>query len=480
MDSNPPAADSFTATSAPISLGEIAADLRLDAHEAGPVVVAPHAALATGSLAHVIWRFGLPAVASNLLMTLFGTVDAYWVGTQVGSAGLAAVSTSAFWIWMAISVAEMVSIGLTAVAARRHGEGQPARAAHAVGQSLVFSVGIGVLTAILGLLALDAMFQIMHTPPEVTELGRRYLRTYLIGAPLIFGFFAVDAAFRAAGDTRTPFLLLVTSVTATLILDPLLILGVGPFPRLGITGAAIATVATRGSAFITGLVILRRRGMIRVSGVDGAVLRAVARVGAPTALTGVLFSVIYIAMTRVTTQFGTPALGALGVGHRVESWLYMTGMGFGAAAAAVVGQNIGAGRLDRAERAGWITVAYASVPGIVMFALQLLMPNALASVFSNDAVLIAEAASYLRIVAIAQLVLTAEIVLEGALGGAGDTIPPMITSTVVTALRIPLAAWAAARWGTDGIWWVISLTAIARSFAMMAIWRAGRWRRRSV
>ena len=158
----------------------------------------------------------------------------------------------------------------------------------------------------------------------------------------------------------------------------------------------------------------------------------------------------------------------------------MTGMGFGAAAAAVVGQNIGAGRLDRAERAGWITVAYASVPGIVMFALQLLMPNALASVFSNDAVLIAEAASYLRIVAVAQLVLTAEIVLEGALGGAGDTIPPMITSTFVTALRVPLAVWAAARWGIDGIWWVISLTAIARSLAMMAIWRAGRWRRRSV
>ena len=108
-------------------------------------------------------------------------------------------------------------------------------------------------------------------------------------------------------------------MTATLILDPLLILGIGPFPELGITGAAIATVATRGSAFVAGLVILWRRGMVRVSRVDGAVLRAVARVGAPTALTGVLFSVIYIALTRVTTQFGTPALGALGVGHRVES-----------------------------------------------------------------------------------------------------------------------------------------------------------------
>ena len=189
----------------------------------------------------------------------------------------------------------------------------------------------------------------MHTPPEVTALGKRYLGTYLLGAPLIFGFFAIDAAFRAAGDTRTPFLLLLGCVIAALALDPVLILGLGPAPRLGIAGAAVATIFTRSVAFLIGIVILVRRRMVTF-GARARTLRAIVRVGLPTAVTGVVFSNIYVVLTRTTTKFGTPALAALGVGHRVESWSYMVGVGFGAAAAAIVGQNLGAGQVERAER----------------------------------------------------------------------------------------------------------------------------------
>jgi putative MATE family efflux protein len=320
----------------------------------------------------------------------------------------------------------------------------------------------------------------MHTPPEVTALGLRYLHAYLLGAPLIFGFFAVDAAFRASGNTRTPFYLLATSVAITLALDPILILGLFGAPKLGIAGAAIATVLTRGAAFLMGLVILVRRGLIRVARPRLAPILAVSRVGLPTALTGVSFSVIYVVLTRTTTQFGTPALAALGLGHRIESWLYMVGVGFGAAAAAIVGQNLGARRPDRAARAGWITMAFASTPGLVVCALMLAVPAQLAAIFTADAAVIAETATYLRIAAIAQLFVAAEVVLEGALGGAGDTVPPMLASTALTASRIPIAAWAAARWGTTGIWWTITLTAVARAVAMMALWRSGRWKRKSL
>ena len=462
----------------------IAADLSLDTHGvAAPLVVTGEyqaAALVHDPLPRTIRRVALPAVASNLLMTLFGSVDAYWVGTRVGSAGLAAVSTSVFWIWGAISLAELVSIGLTAVAARRHGERRPDRAAEAVGQALVLALVFGVTVAAVGLLVLDDLFAMMHTPPEVTALGRRYLGAYLVGAPLIFAFFAVDAAFRAAGDTRTPFVLLASSVALTLVLDPILILGLGPAPELGVAGAGVATVLTRGAAGLLGLTILVRRRMIRFGSVELPTLRAIARIGLPASATGVTFSLIYVVLTRTTTQFGTPALAALGIGHRVESWLYMIGLGGGAAAAAIVGQNLGAGRADRAERAGWLAVAYTSVPGVAMCLAAALVPEALASLFTDDPLVIAESARYLRIGAIAQLVLCAEIVLEGALGGAGDTVPPMLTSTALTLSRIPIAVWAALHWGTDGIWWTISLTALARGLAMMAIWRWGPWRRRSV
>ncbi|HEU4631726.1 MAG TPA: MATE family efflux transporter [Gemmatimonadaceae bacterium] len=446
-------------------------------------VTAEHAAVelvTAGDLPRAIRRIALPAVASNLLMTLFASVDAYWVGTRVGAAGLAAVSTAIFWVWMIVALAEMVGVGVTAVAARRHGERRRAEAARVVGDALLLALALGTLVAVVGAHLVPWLFAVMHTPPDVSALGRAYLATYLLGAPLLYGFFAVDAGFRAAGDTRTPFVLLAASVAVTLVLDPLLILGAWGLPRLGIAGAAVATVATRGAVFLMGVAILHRRGLVRVGRPRTATVAAICRVGLPTALTGSFFSIIYVLLTRTTTHFGTPALAALGLGHRVESWLYMMAVGFGAAAAAAVGQNLGAGRADRAARAGWVSVGYALLPAFVLAALMLAVPATLAGAFTRDAVVVAETARYLRIAAVAQLVLCVEVVLEGALGGAGDTVPPMLASTTLTASRLPLAAWSAARWGVVGIWWTITLTAVARAVAMALLWRSGRWRHRSL
>ena len=436
--------------------------------------------LVSDPLPRTIARIALPAVASSLLMTLFFSVDTFWIGTRLGSAALAAASTAVFWIWLLVSIAEMVNVGLTAVAARRYGEGRGHEAARIAGDALMLSIVLGTLCAMIGVPLLPRMFGIMHTPPDVAALGVRYLGTYLLGAPLIFGFFAVDAAFRAAGDTRTPFLLLSASVGVTLFLDPVLIVGWGPVPALGMSGAAIATIGTRAVAFALGLTIVGRRGVLKVGRPDWSTLAQVVRIGLPTAVTGVVFSLIYVLVTRTATRFGTPALAALGIGHRVESWLFMIAVGFGAATAAIVGQNLGAGRSDRAERAGWLSVGFCSLFGIVACVVELLVPERFASIFTHDPAVIAEGAKYLRIAAFSQLGICAEIVLEGALGGAGHTLAPMLTSTSITALRIPIAAWAATRYGSTGLWWTISLTAMARAVGMMAIWRAGRWKRTSI
>ena len=461
-----------------------AAALPFDTYDGGVSVAVTGSQAISGvvrdPLTRVIWRVGAPAVASNLLMIVFASADAFWVGTRLGSAALAAVATSLFWIWLAVSIAEMVGIGLTAVAARRHGEGRPEEAARVVGAAILYAVGLGSVVAVSGVLLLPALLSALHNPPNVQALGARYLGTYLMGMPLIFGFFAVDAAFRASGDTRTPMLILGSSVVLTLVLDPVLILGLFGMPALGITGAAVATIATRGGAFVLGTVLLVRRRMVRPAPLRWASLGAITRVGLPTAVTGVLFSAIYVAVTRTVARFGTPALAAMGLGFRVESWMYMVGVGFGAAAAAIVGQNLGAGQSARAARAGWITVGYGTLVSLVAVTIELVMPARMAGIFTSDPAVIQETAHYLRIAALAQLFTAAEIVLEGALGGAGDTVPPMIMSTTISALRIPLAAWAAARWGTTGIWTVISVTAAGRGLGMLALWRAGWWKRRSV
>jgi putative MATE family efflux protein len=430
-------------------------------------------------LSRTILRLGLPAVASTLLMTLFFTVDMFWIGRFLGPIALAATTASVFWIWLVISIAELVSIGLTSVAARRHGERNPAEAARVVGEAMLYSVALGTLVAIGGLLLLDHMYAMMDVAPAIAALGRRYLGTYLLGAPLFFGFFAVDAGFRASGDTKTPLAILGVSIVVTMLLDPVLILGLGPAPRLGIEGAAIATAITRMLAFGIGVMVLRKRRMVKFGRVRPQTIAAITRVGLPTAMTGVVFSLIYIILTRSIAPFGTASLAALGIGHRVESWLYTISLGFGAAIAAIVGQNLGAGETGRAQRSGWITVGFVMIPAVILSIMELAIAPDFAAVFTSDPATQMISAEYLRISALSNMFLGAEIVLEAALGGAGTTLPPMLTSTALTALRVPLAIWAAAQFGIVGVWWVIVLTASARGLAMMLLWRSGVWRPRA-
>lgn len=432
--------------------------------------------LTSGRLSAAILRLAGPAVAAALLQLLFLLIDTFWVGRILGPAALAAVSTGGFAVWMLTALGEMIGVGLTAVAARRHGEGAHGLAAVAAGTTLAVGLVGGVFVAAAGWLGLPLLFLAMGTPPEVTELGRLYLGTYLIGTPLIFGYFATEATFRASGDTRTPLILLGASVLVNLGLDPLLIMGIGPFPALGIAGAAIAAIATRGLTLLLGIIVLARRRLVRVSVWHWRSALAVMRIGAPTAATGVVFSLVYIGLTRVTTRFGTPALAALGVGHKLEGVAYMAATGFALAAAAVVGQNLGAVRPDRARRAGWLTTGYAlgaaALPAIAFLA----FPDALVGIFTRDAAVIADGGSYLRIIALAELAMAVEIVLEGAMGGAGFTLQPMLWSTCLTAARIPLGAWFAGAFGLAGIWWAISLTAMGRGVAMALLWRSERWR----
>jgi Na+-driven multidrug efflux pump len=207
------------------------------------------------------------------------------------------------------------------------------------------------------------------------------------------------------------------------------------------------------------------------------VLATIVRVGAPAAATGVVFSFIYVLLTRITTQFGTPALAALGLGFRMESVVYVASVGMGAALAAIVGQSLGAGDAPRAARAGWISTGIVSVVGLAMAVVSLFFADQFAGLFSDDPAVIAEAAKYLRISAFSQLFLGAEVVLESAMAGAGWTFVPMVLSTSITALRLPVGAWAAAQWGTTGLWWTISVTAAARGVLMALLWASGRWRK---
>lgn len=438
------------------------------------------AALISGPLRGAIIRLALPAVGSALLQLAFLLIDTFWVGRILGPAALAAVSTAGFAVWMLTALGEMIAVGLTAVAARRHGEGRHDAAALAAASTTVAAVLGGLALAAAGPTLVPLVFRVMDTPAAVTALGTTYLLTYLLGTPVVFGFFAVEATYRASGDTRTPLLLLAASVLLTLVLDPLLITGAGPLPELGIAGAAVAAVLTRGVVFGLGLIWLARRRLVRRGRFDAASVLTVMRVGAPPAITGIFFSAVYMGLTRITGRFGVPALAALGIGHKLEGLSYMVDVGLGLASAAIVGQNMGAGQVARARRAGWLTSGFACMVGGVVGAVFLLFPDAMVGVFTSDPLVIEDAAGYLRALALAQVFMGLEIVLESSMGGAGYTLVPMLITGVFTAARIPLALWLSSFMGLAGVWATIGGTAVLRGLFMAVAWRHGRWERARV
>jgi MATE family, multidrug efflux pump len=418
----------------------------------------------------------VPAVAMMACHFSFNLIDSIWVGRLIGPAALAAVSTSGFYVWVALSLGEMVEIGLIAIAARRHGEGNPEQAARAAAAAVAYALFAGLVVSVAGELLADTMFRIMSVPPEVAGLGHAYLSTWLLGGPLVFGFFAIEATFRAAGDTRTPFLMLAGSVCVSILLDPLLIIGLGPFPRLGVEGAALASVMVRGGGFLLGLAIALRRGLVRVAAPDWRALPTILRIGAPLSLAGVLLSLIYMWLTRFTSRFGTPALAALGVGHKMEGLGFIAISGFALAAGALVGQNLGARQEARARDAVRLTIGYCLVVTATTAVAFLVIPARLVALFTPDPQVIADGVLYLRVIAFAQIGQSFELILEGALAGAGYTFWPQIASTTLTAMRIPLAAWWSRAIGLLGIWLALSVTAISRGIAMILFWKGGRWR----
>ena len=432
--------------------------------------------LLAGPLRPAILRLALPAVGTTLLQVLFNLVDLFWVGRTLGSTALAGVAVASYTVWVLVSVGDLVGVGLAAVASRRHGERRPDLAARATGTALGLAAILGTGAALFGLFGLDIVFRIMQAPPDIVPYARDFLVVQLVGAFAIYGYFAVAAAFRSAGDTRTPFLLLGASVLLNLVLDPAMILGWGPLPPMGVFGAGLATVLTRGLGFVAGLWILRRRRLVQCAFEPRVALTAI-RIGTPTMLTGVLFSVIYMLLVRVTEQFGPAALAALGVGHKIEGVSFMITIGFALAAQTVVGQNLGAGQPNRAREAGWVAARMAAVPTIALGALFLAIPEYLAAIFTNDPAVISAAALYLRAVAISQIFIAFESVTEGSLAGAGYTLWPAAAVVGFNVVRIPLATWAAARYGLAGVWWTISVTAIGRALVLAAMWHWGRWER---
>jgi putative MATE family efflux protein len=273
-------------------------------------------------------------------------------------------------------------------------------------------------------------------------------------------------------------------------LVPCLIFGWGPFPALGVAGAGLATViahcvglavklARAGGNGIELVASLRER-LARTGRVASPSPLMIGRIGLPVAFTGLWICAVFVLLTRLITRVGTEPLAALSIGHRLESVPYFACVGFSGAAAALVGQNLGAGRPDRAERAAWGTVGYCAILILAVCVVYFFLPEALLGLFTSDPAVIDIGVHYLRVVALVEVFMGIEIVLIGALSGAGDTAVPMLITSLFAAARVPAAALLSGPLGlgVDGIWIAICGSVVVRGILMTAWFRTGRWKRR--
>ncbi len=443
--------------------------------------------LTSGSITKSVFYLAGPAVATMFLETAFSIADIFWVG-KLGAVSLAAVISSAFLIWIIYSLVGAISVGVTALVARFIGAKRPDQAAFSARQAYLFSIFFALGVTIVGVLLAKWAFILMGTAPDVTHLGVRYLRIIFAGAISFFILDVLAAIFRASGDTKTPMLVIMGSLGLNIVLDPILIFGWGPFPRMETDGAALASIFSQGVAsllFI--LLIIRGKLVFKFSllpklDLDFSMIWRILRIGIPASSAWILFSIVYLFINKIVVLFGTEAIAALGIGNRMESISFLTCFGFSIAASTLVGQNLGAGKPERSAQAAWQTAGIGVLITGFVAIMFFTFPRQIASFFISDSQVVEIGIGYLRILALSQMFMALEIIFEGSFGGAGNTIPPMLVSITGSLVRIPLAYLLAVHWGIgiNGVWWAITLTSIAKGIVLTYWFSRGGWKTQKI
>lgn len=434
-----------------------------------------------------IMRLAWPATLSMILHTLFAVVDLVWVG-RLGAAPIAAIISATFVLWIMYSLVSILSTGVVAIISQSLGAGKFDRARAVAEETWRFALLFACMIAIPGFLFRQPIINFMHLEPLVAKTASDYLGIYFLTAIFIVISEWAAALFRASGDTRTPLIVFAVGLALNMVLDPLLIFGIGPFPRMETVGAAVATAISYGISTVLIFVLLRGKRLpftfkfSLVGPMDGRRIGRLVMIGVPISISGIVFSIVYLFINRLTAGFGTETVATLGIGNRIESINYLMAYGFSLATATIVGQNLGARNPERAAGMTHKTIQLVSAYIGITSLFFLIFPDAIVRAFTDDPAVIAAGRGYVRILAISQVFMGWEIVLEGAFSGAGYTWPPMIVAIPGAVARIPLAWLFADYWklGPDGIWWAISSTTIAKGVVLYFWFARGTWKRGKV
>ena len=421
-------------------------------------------------------------MAGGMLNDLFSVADMIFVGI-LGPTAIAAVAVAGTALSIFHVLASGLTIGCASLVALALGKKDRQRAEQVTGQSVLLGIGISALIAVTGFPLATPFLEALGAAPEVVEVGRTYFVVSAGGAFAMLTGFVLGSALRGAGDAVTPLKAIAAANLINLLLDPLLIFGWLGFPRLGVAGSAWASVIARGlaSLYLVWTVFVRGHPAIHLHlkqlVPDMRTIASVLRVGVFGSGQVALLILSGLAMTRFVAAFGTLSLAALGIGMRIRMVVMMPGFGLGNAAAALVGQNVGAGKVQRAIHAAWLCTGVYLAATCCVSGIAFLWAEKICLVFTRDAQALAECVNLLHWFSLSFILLAPAIMLGRSMNGAGDTFWPMlITACGILLFRIPLAHHFSQTWGiVAGVWagWVLS--DFVQCMLSILVFRWGRW-----
>jgi putative MATE family efflux protein len=446
-----------------------------------------HQDFTEGPIGRAILLLAIPMVMEMMMESVFAIADIFWV-SKLGADSVATVGITESMLALIYAVAIGVSVSATAMVARRIGERDPEHAASAAVQAIALGVVLAIPIGITGALLAPKLLALMGGSPALVATGWRYTAIMLGGNVVILLLFLVNAIFRGAGDAAIAMRVLWFANILNIVLGPCFIFGLGPFPKLGVTGAAVATTIGRGCGVLYQLWTLSRgRGRVVITRrhlrLEPAVMLRLLRLSGNAIFQILIGTASWIGLVRILSSFGSAVLAGYTIGIRIIVFALLPSWGMANAAATMVGQSLGARKPERAERSVWIAGFYNMIfLGAVGLTFVLAAP-VLIRLFTSDAAVVPFGVACLRLVSCGFLFYAYGMVLTQAFNGAGDTWTPTWLNLFCFWLwEIPLA-YVLARvvgLGPRGVFIAITIAFSTLALASAALFRRGRWKLKKV
>jgi len=434
-----------------------------------------------------MWLLALPMTAEMGFLSLFNIVDLFWIG-KLGQTAMAALMVSSTLRFTLMSIGMGLGMGGTALVARRIGERDYQGASDVCLQAIILAVSTSASLGIAGYLLAEPMVRLLGASPDVAEPATAYLRIIFAGLLPTVMLPIGNSLLRGAGSANASLFVRAFAMLACILLEPPLIFGLGPIPAMGILGSALAVALGRGVGTLLLLYILWR-GLTNVRldlahfKVDLGVIRRIVDIGLPGMVQYSMRSVGRIFLVAILAPFGTLALASWAVANQVSRVIMILAFGIGGAATTLVGQNLGAGKPERAARSAWTASGLGmGIIGLASVALFFAAPFAV-RIFNPEPEIVIMGSTCLRILTLGFVFLALGMTMGRSLSGAGSTLPPMVISLAsLWLIQLPLAL--ALRdnttLGVRGIWAAIAISNVASGLANTFWFNLGRWKRKRI